>query len=131
MANRPTPTALKKLAGNPGKRPFNDCEPMPHKGAPKCPDWMTGDALVEWRRIVPELDRLGVLTAVDGAVLEAHCLTYGEIVSTVKAGEPLKAALLGQMRAYAAELGLSPASRAKLTIPKGDDGDEIEKFFSH
>ena len=110
---------------------MNDREPMPVKGAPKCPEWLTGDALVEWRRIVPELDRLGILTAVDGAVLEAHCLTYGEIVTTVKAGEPLKAALLGQMRAYAAELGLTPAARSKLIIPKGDDGDETEKFFSH
>ena len=105
MANRPTPTTLKKLAGNPGKRPMNSAEPMPAKGAPTCPDWLQGDALLEWKRIVPELDRLGVLTSVDGAVIEAHCVTYGEIVSTVKAGEPLKAALLGQLRGYAAELG--------------------------
>ena len=41
------------------------------------------------------------------AVIEARCVTYGEIVSTVKAGEPLKAALLGQLRGYAAELGLT------------------------
>ena len=129
MANRPTPTAMKKLAGNPGKRPMNEHEPMPAGGAPACPEWMEGDALREWNRIVPELDRLGVLTSVDGAVLEAHCLTYGEIVSTVKSGEPLKAALLGQMRAYAAELGLSPASRAKLIIPKGQDHDETSHFF--
>lgn len=131
MANRPTPTAIKKLAGNPGKRPYNDREPMPAKGAPKCPEWLTGDALAEWQRIVPELDRLGVLTSVDGAILEAHCLTYGEIVATVKAGEPLKAALLAQMRAFASELGLSPASRAKLAIPKGSDDDETAQFFSH
>lgn len=129
MANRPTPTAMKKLAGNPGKRPMNDAEPMPAGGAPACPEWLTGDALKEWKRIVPELDRLGVLTAVDGAVLEAHCLTYGEIVATVKAGEPLKAALLGQMRAYAAELGLTPAARAKLVIPKAQDNDETAYFF--
>jgi len=131
MANRPTPTALKKLAGNPGKRPLNSHEPMPKPGAPLCPDWMTGDALVEWERIVPELDRLGVLTCVDSAVLEAHCLTYGEIVATVRAGEPLKAALLGQLRAYASELGLTPAARAKLVIPKGGEDDETAHFFQH
>ena len=131
MANRPTPTALKKLAGNPGKRPMNHAEPMPSKGAPVCPDWLKGDALAEWKRIVPELDRLGVLTSVDGAMVEAYCATYGEIVATVKAGEPLKAALLGQLRCYAAELGLSPAARAKLVIPKGPEDDETAHFFSH
>lgn len=131
MANRPTPTVMKKLAGNPGKRALNHAEPMPTKGAPSCPDWLQGDGLLEWKRIVPELDRLGVLTAVDGAVIEAHCATYGEIVATVKAGEPLKAALLGQLRGYAAELGLSPAARAKLIVPQGSEDDETAKFFTH
>jgi phage terminase small subunit len=92
---------------------------------------LQGDALLEWKRIVPELDRLGVLTSVDGAVIEAHCVTYGEIVATVKAGEPLKAALLGQLRGYAAELGLSPAARAKLIVPQGNEDEETAHFFSH
>lgn len=126
---RPTPTALKKLAGNPGKRPMNKHEIMPTTGAPVCPDWLAGDALDEWQRIVPELDRLGVLTRVDHSVLIGHCVTYGEIVATVKAGEPLKAALLGQMRAYACELGLTPAARAKLAIPQGKEADETDQFF--
>lgn len=129
MANRPTPTALKKLAGNPGKRPMNKDEPQPKTGAPECPEWMAGDALAEWNRIVPELDRLGVLTCVDGGVLEAYCVTYGAIVTAVKKDEPPKAALLGQLRAYAAELGLTPAARAKLVIPKGNENDPAEAFF--
>ncbi len=129
MPNRPTPTAIRKLAGNPGKRPFNAHEIEPTLGAPACPEWLAGDALDEWNRIVPELDRLGVLTRVDNAVLLAHCATYAEIAMTVKAGEPLKAALLGQMRAYACELGLTPAARAKLAVPKRDDNDETAYFF--
>ena len=126
---RPTPTALKKLAGNPGKRAFNEHEIEPKLGAPVCPDWLVGDGREEWERIVPELDRLGVLTCVDNSVLIGHCATYGEIVATVKSKEPLKAALLGQMRAYACELGLTPAARAKLAVPKREDDDEISKFF--
>jgi phage terminase small subunit len=129
MANKPTPTALKKLAGNPGKRPMNDREPLPAGRIGACPDWFPADARLEWDRIVPELDRLGVLTSVDAATVEAHCLTYGEIVATVKAGEPLRAALLGQMRAYAAELGLTPAARAKLVVPQGNDDDPADEFF--
>ena len=124
-----TPTALKKLAGNPGKRPMNDREPQPSGRIGPCPDWFSADARLEWDRIVPELDRLGVLTSVDAAVVEGHCLTYGEIVATAKAGEPVKAALLAQMRAYAGELGLTPSARSKLIAPKGGDGDPADEFF--
>lgn len=124
-----TPTAFKKLAGNPGKRPMNEHEIKPTLGAPACPDFLTGDAREEWDRIVPELDRLGVLTRVDNCVLVGHCATYGEIVGTIKSGEPLKAALLSQMRSYAGELGLTPAARAKLAVPKRDDDDETAHFF--
>jgi phage terminase small subunit len=129
MPQRSTPTALKKLAGNPGKRPLNEREPMPAGRIGACPEWFPADARLEWDRIVPELDRLGVLTSVDAATVEAHCLTYGEIVATVKAGQPLKAALLGQMRAYASELGLTPAARAKMIVPKSGEHDPAEEFF--
>ena len=128
MANRPTPTALKKLAGNPGKRPYNAHEVFPAKDMPACPKWFTGEALKEWNRIVPQLFLLGVVTAVDGAILEAYCQTYAEIVDTAREGKPLKSALLGQLRGYAAELGLTPASRAKLIVSKEPE-DDIAKFF--
>jgi phage terminase small subunit len=131
MANRPTPTAIKKLSGNAGRRPMNENEPKPPMGAPPCPAWLVGDALDEWNRVTPALALMGVLTQVDHSVLIGHCVTYGEIVATVKAGEPLKAALLGQMRAYAVELGLTPAARAKLTITPPPKGDEFEQFFQH
>lgn len=129
MANRPTPTAIKNLSGNAGRRPMTVNEPMPPIGAPACPVWLTGDALEEWHRIVPALDRLGMLTSVDGAVLIGHCVTFGEIAATVKAGEPLKASLLGQMRSFAVELGLTPAARAKLSIAPPKPEDQYAKFF--
>ena len=37
---KPTPTALKVLEGNPGKRKLNDNEPRPDKKAPSCPKWL-------------------------------------------------------------------------------------------
>lgn len=130
MANRPTPSAIKKLSGNAGRRPMNEHEPMPPTGAPPCPAWLVGDALDEWQRITPALALMGVLTQVDHSVLIGHCVTYGEIVQTVRLGEPLKAALLGQMRAYAIELGLTPAARAKLSIAPPAKGDEYAGFFN-
>lgn len=102
---------------------------MPPVGAPVCPEWLSGDARDEWERITPALELLGVLTKVDHSVLIGHCVTYAEIVATVKAGEPLKAALLGQMRAYAIELGLTPAARAKMSIAPPKQEDDYAKFF--
>jgi phage terminase small subunit len=79
--------------------------------------------------VVPELDRLKLLSKVDGAVIEAFCATYAEFVQSVRRGEPLKAAMLGQMRFYAGELGLTPAARARLASPPGQEDEQIELFF--
>lgn len=108
------PTQLKILAGNPGKRPLNMNEPQPKKETPDCPLWFEGDAKYEWWRVVPELERLGLLTCVDGAILEAYCLVYAELMADAKAGKSLKSTLVSQLRALASELGLSPVARTKL-----------------
>jgi phage terminase small subunit len=125
---KPAPAALKRLAGNPGKRALAQ-EPQPATGSPPCPDWMPAEGRRQWERVVPELDRLRLLTQVDGAVLEGFCLLYAEIVATARAGEPLKAALLGQLRFYAGELGLTPAARARLAAPPGQEDAQIDLFF--
>ena len=41
---KPTPTAIKELEGNPGKRALNDKEPKPVKKAPACPKWLEPEA---------------------------------------------------------------------------------------
>lgn len=125
---KPAPTALKQLAGNPGKRAL-PVEPKPETGAPPCPDWMPPEGRQQWERVVPELDRLKLLSKVDGAVLEAFCATYAEFVVTVRAREPIKAALIGQMRFLAGELGLTPAARARLAAPPGQEDPQIDMFF--
>ncbi|HMO48756.1 MAG TPA: P27 family phage terminase small subunit [Rubrivivax sp.] len=125
---KPAPTALKALAGNPGKRPLK-VEPKPTAGAPACPDWMPEVGRQQWERVVPELDRLKLLTKVDSAVLEAFCSVYAEFVDDVKAGRRLSAASLGQLRFYAGELGLTPAARARLAAPPGQEDPQIDMFF--
>ncbi len=72
----PKPTALKLLAGNPGKRPLNTREPRPAKTAPRCPGWLGAEAKAVWKRLVPDLRRMGVLTVVDGEALASFCQTY-------------------------------------------------------
>ena len=73
---KPTPTAIKELEGNPGKRPLNDAEPKPERKAPPCPKWLEPEAKKEWRRLSKQLEQIGVLTEVDQAAFASYCQAY-------------------------------------------------------
>ena len=48
--------------------------------APKAPSWLDREGKAEWRRVVPELDRLGLLSKLDRAVLGAYCDVWSKFV---------------------------------------------------
>ena len=48
--------------------------------APKVPSWLDREGKAEWRRIVPELERLGLLSTLDRAVLSAYCDVWSKFV---------------------------------------------------
>jgi len=85
---KPTPTAVRALQGNPGKRRLNDAEPQPPplagrvEAASADPDAPPGDvlrsplAVAEWRRLVPMLRQCRQITEADRAALIALCLEY-------------------------------------------------------
>ena len=73
---KPTPTAIKELEGNPGKRKLNDKEPRPEKKAPSCPKWLEPEAKKEWRRLAKKMELMGVLTEVDMAAFAGYCQAY-------------------------------------------------------
>ena len=73
---KPTPTAIKELEGNPGKRALNDKEPKPQKKAPACPKWLEDEAKKEWRRLAKQMEQLGILTQVDMAAFAGYCQAY-------------------------------------------------------
>ncbi len=77
---KPTPTKLKILRGNPGKRPVNDREPHPRQGIPKCPQHLDDEARREWRRATKELAAIGMLCHVDRADLAAYCQCWSRWV---------------------------------------------------
>ncbi len=148
----PEPNVLKVLKGNPGKRPLNDAEPKPQPVAPKCPRWLSKDAKREWRRLVKELEPLGLLTVIDGMALATLCeewATYkwaqGVLTEhghtyeyTNKAGE---ANLIARpevaiarnafmaIKAMCAEFGLTPSARSRIRVdlPK-QQADEYEEY---
>jgi P27 family predicted phage terminase small subunit len=73
---KPKPTALKILHGNPGHRPLPQNEPQPTLGVPDCPEHLDAVAALEWARIVPELDRMGIMAHVYRAAIAAYCQAY-------------------------------------------------------
>lgn len=154
----PKPTPLKILTGNPGKRPLNDREPKPKEGTPTCPVWIQGEAKAEWKRIVPELRALGLLTLVDRAALAAYCQAWAELVDCTKVlqeegrvvtepvlnkagehiGDQVRAHPIVRMqrdafarfKAFLAEFGLSPASRSRVKVPpKGEEADPLQELL--
>ena len=78
MAPHNKPTAIKRLEGFRAHRPHNENEPQPDPAAPSCPTWLCPHAKSEWRRIVPQLHAMGVLTKIDRTMLETYCETYAK-----------------------------------------------------
>lgn len=150
----PKPTKLKVLTGNPGKRPLNKKEPEP-KPAQKlrCPSWMPADGKREWRRIVPELERLDLLKVLDVASLEMCCKAYATwleheriieeedsiMVVYNKDGQPtykqqhpavsIAKSACETYRKFVAEFGLTPSARSRLQIKEPENGENDDKRF--
>lgn len=76
---KPTPTHLKLLQGNPGKRRIPN-EPKPKPIAPKCPTWIPKEGKALWKRLAPKLERLGLLRETDGEAFAAMCLHWAYVV---------------------------------------------------
>ena len=131
---RPKPTALKKLAGNPGGRPLNENEPkFSNITNVEPPEWLGDLAVDMWHTVMPELLANKVLTVPDLHNVEAFCMSYqrwrqaeeevnkhGIIIET-KQGDGKKNPAFTiineaktQMMKYGALLGLDPSSRTRL-----------------
>jgi len=141
---KPKPVNLKIIEGNPGKRAINRNEPKPRPIRPSCPRWLLSEAKAEWRRIAPELERMGLLTIVDRAALAAYCQAwarmvdaeakieqYGSILKAKRSDyvqvspyETLRRQNANLVRAFCTEFGLTPSSRGRMTVPgSGDEGE--------
>lgn len=149
--NPPKPVALKILEGNRGKRPLNMNEPKPDKTLPKCPKWLLPEAKKEWKRVVPELSRLGLLTKVDGAALIGYCQSWARYVEAEKYLSDEKhdtvfvtdngymqqvphisisQKYLSICKSFMAEFGLTPSSRGRMVLPSSpEEDDPMERLF--
>lgn len=144
---KPKPTAMKKLEGNPGKRPLNMKEPQPDKKLPECPDWLEDEAKAEWERLAIPLFNLGLLTELDMATFATYCQAYarwkeaeefisqhGSIIKT-KTGfwqqipqVSISRSNQAMMIKAAAEFGLTPSARSRLIAGGASLEDEVDEM---
>jgi len=146
---KPKPTALKELAGNPGKRPLNKREPQTQIVRPPVPRGRLNAAGQRlWRYLVSKLADLGVLTETYTAALEMLCLHYGLaveagkmlrdeglVVCGVKGGlvkHPAAQILKDSstaFRMYAEQFGLTPGARSRIQVVMPEEPDELEQLL--
>ena len=145
----PKPTALKQLAGNPGKRPLNGSEPVYEAELPSAPRHLSAVAQREWRRVGKLLVSAGVMTGVDRAVLALYCQAYARWVEAEKKlasvdawidstpnGMQVQSAWLtiankamDQVKRFGAELGLTPASRTRIHVEKAEQQKSLAEIL--
>src|SRR5574343_470866 len=124
---KPTPTAIKRLNDNPGKRALNKAEQQ----------------YADIRLMAP----VGSIKASDAAVLSAYCSAFSDFVRLAEMGRgkgfiakapngcpmvsPLFTALSKartEMARLASALGLDPTSRTRVAVEKPEETDELDDF---
>lgn len=133
---RRKPEALRELHGS-VERPHHRARPEPkfEPARPSAPKTLSKDAKKEWNRVVRLLHQHHLVSKVDLAVVAGYCTLFGiqeqcrremqaegfTLTYPSEQGpreQPVVRILrqtTQQMRAYLAELGFTPASRAKVT----------------
>jgi P27 family predicted phage terminase small subunit len=154
---KPLPTAVKRLKGNPGKRPLNEREPQPPRTAARlaAPLELGDDAVAcaYWEELVPMLREIRQITDADRGAMVALCVQWSRYIEATKALQRRDAegrsmmllklesgafiqhpyialankALLLCMKLWA-ELGLTPSSRSRVTTARPDPHDRFAEF---
>lgn len=138
------PTALKKLKGTYRKDRSPKNEPLAPVGCPVKPKGLDKTAGALWDELTPRLLEMGVLTLVDGTVLEGFVRAYSRAVAADQAvdrdgitvemptGPKLNPAFRVSKDSWTlvnqlgSKLGLTPSDRARLTVPEKVQADDVE-----
>ena len=146
---KPKPVELRVIEGNREHRKIPKApKPRKNKNIPDPPGWLVKYAKTEWKRIVPELYNLGLLTKIDTTALEAYCQCYARWreaeeklkveVSITDNGYESPSAYINisnkyskEMRSYLVEFGMTPSSRTRIgTDIKDSDKEGWEKLLA-
>ena len=136
MPNRPKPTKLKILQGNPGKRPLNLLEPEPKRGKPPLPKWLKAFpvAMKEWRRESKILYEIGLLTFAETGDLSMRCFLAAKIQSLASKNKDKDLGkiknLITEYRQLGGLLGLDPTNRTRLKTEIIKPKSKAQKFMA-
>ena len=149
QGRKPTPTALKLLRGNPGKRPMNDNEPVfdSADSVPEPPAGLGVAAASHWVKMAGLLHPQGLLTVADYDALARYCEVYArwaeaqKELSThgllVKAqnGFPVQSPYIAisnkcveLLNKIGAEFGLTPSTRTRISVPKPEKPNVFSNY---
>ncbi len=148
---KPKPTRLKVLTGTARAHRLNPAEPEIEPAVPDAPDHLSDEAHAEWVRVTDEMAQAGILSALDRGALAAYAQAYGRWVAAERAlhvvaardavtagliirtqsGNAIQNPLVGtankamaDMVRYAAEFGLTPSARSRVSAAPILDADD-------
>lgn len=144
----PKPTALRVLDGEKRYR-INTAEPRPTNEPPDMPLWLCDEAAAEWRRVAPELVRMGTAKMVDSTCLAAYCESVALLERLSRLVEATGPLIIGrdgaarknpavamrrdasvEVRLWAREFGFTPAARQPLRVDHVFTGMPGERLLS-
>jgi P27 family predicted phage terminase small subunit len=136
---KPLPANVHLLRGNPSKKTTSQLVDgvSPLVEIPQAPKHLKGEALKEWKIITIELEKLGLISKIDRAVLSMYCTAWGRhvdaenkiremgadgLVSETPNGFQVQSAWVNisnkameQCHKYLCEFGMSPSARSRVT----------------
>ena len=150
---KPTPTRLKVIRGNPGKRALNHDEPEPAGDLVDAPDWLSESQKAGWKYAIENAPQ-GLLRRLDRSVLTAWVVAedlhrraseqvdkFGILTKAPHTGLPIQSPYLpvvnrqaGIMMKAAEQLGFSPVSRSRIQLMGAvagsvdDEWDQIDRM---
>ncbi len=144
----PKPTALKALHGTARRDRSNPSEPQPQVTAVSCPAFLDSAAKAEWRRLIPHLVKLKLMSDLDRGLLAAYCAAwsrwrkaelaiqkFGEVLATPSgymqknphvtiANESIRT-----LEKLAGHFGLSPSTRTRVSAtPEEQEDDPFDEW---
>jgi P27 family predicted phage terminase small subunit len=142
------PTATKRAQGTFRKDRANLAEPKPEIGEPEMPYALPDGARKHWRRLAPQLLKERVLTTMDGDSLAALCIATWQLqdaIAEIKEhgqilgydGRPIQNPgvkilfeCLRRVQSLAAEFGMTPASRGRVSAVLEPEGDALAAILA-
>ena len=140
----PRPLELVRAEGNPGHQKINIETPKFRPVLPPCPSWLDSHARKEWKRLGPELVRLGLMTSADMAAFASYCASYSRLVLSQRTLKEkgltfetpngyvmprpevaISNSAMKLIKDFAIQFGFTPSARGRIQLPdSGDSGSE-------